>query len=153
MLPVLRITKTFVAWFSLVSIIVTGFASSVSAGGAPFTNVTPAGFTWWKNGQSGTNILLASNAPLGVQSKFFIVEPGDKADSYLVAWMGGGEIVWQGGVKAGGLEWQAKLAKGGGRRGLIATSSDRQWTFAAIAPEGEWAQVAGFYNSILKGAK
>ena len=120
-------------------------------GNVPFATSTPTGYAWWCNSGATTCLLLPSEVASGPQGKFFLVTQGNRREALLVAWMGGGESVWQGGLKAANMEWQATLAAGSGRRGLIGASQSGGWTFAAVAPESDWGQAAGTYNAILRG--
>jgi len=116
----------------------------------PFTGNAPSGWQWWR-GEPGF-MLLPDDASTGDQGRFFLVVPGNRVDEWLPGWMGGGEIVWEGQIEANGATWDTRLARGGGKRGLVGVSQDGQWTFAAVSPEGQWQSAdAALYNAILKG--
>jgi len=121
---------------------------SAAQGALPFTGPAPKNFAWWCSAEAC--LLLPSDARPGSQARFFMVSAGNRVDALLIAWMGGGDVIWQGGVKASNLEWQAKLARGNGRR-AFAGSNGEAWTFAAVSPEGQWGQDAVVYNALLRG--
>jgi hypothetical protein len=146
-----RIVCVVVAALLALAAPVLGGHSARAQSGMPFAASAPNGYSWWCNPEKTACVLLPAETSPGPQPRFFLVTPGNRKDALLIAWMGGGESVWQGGIKAASMEWQATLATGAGRRGLIGASSGSGWTFAAVSPEDQWAQVASVYNAILRG--
>jgi hypothetical protein len=131
------------------AVLLSAIGAAVSAQGAlPFTAQAPQGFAWWCSAEAC--LLLPSDARPGSQARFFLVSAGNRVNALLIAWMGGGDVIWQGGIKASDLEWQAKLARGNGRR-AFAGSNGEAWTFAAVSPENQWGQDAIVYNALLRG--
>lgn len=139
----------------LVVVVLLACTAYVNAAPAPFTGFTPSGYEWWSQlGHPALYVLLPVDARVGTQTAFFYVELGDTANATVAAWIGNGEkVLRQDEFEAQGKKWQARWVSGSGRRGLIGTSADKQWTFVAIAPEGEWDQFAATYSDILNGGR
>jgi hypothetical protein len=133
----------------------TTLSNSIGAQGqgvAPFADYAPPDWGWWC-GDEGC-LLLPNEAEPGSQERFFLVTRGDRIHGeWLPGWMGGGEVTWQGPIEVAGLEWDAQLAQGNGRKGLIGISTDRAWSFAAVSLENNWEADALVYNAILRGGQ
>ncbi len=141
--------RSWLRWLILLGLLL-GLSQPVTAqSNIPFTGYTPANWSWWCS-ENGC-LLLPTDAASGAQARFFLVAQGDPSEAWLPAWLGGGEVTWQGAIKAGGQEWNARLAQGSGRRGLISVNRDRTWALAAIAPADQWAALAPLFNLVLKG--
>ena len=117
----------------------------------PVVNNALSGWEWWREGD--TFILLPLDAGPGPQARFVLVMPGgDQADAWLPAWFGGGEVVWQGELRAQDVAWAGRLAQGNGYRGLLARTADGMWSAALMSPVSQWHAHAPLYNALLKGA-
>lgn len=136
-------------WLLLVLLLLPNAAFAQSR--PPLVEYTPAEWSWWCGGD--TCILLPQASGVGPQGRFMLVSPGQRTGDYLSAFMGGGEIIWQGGMVTPVVTpvntWDAVLVTGNGARGLCAESTDQAWTVCAIS--SAWSADARVYNTVLKG--
>ena len=119
----------------------------------PLASYTPAEWAWWCDATDTRCVLLPEASVPGSQTRFLVVAAGQRQTAYLSAFLGGGEVLWQGPVILDDTPWEGQLAAGEGARGLCAVSSDPAWTVCAVSPESRWTHDAPLYNTVLKGGQ
>lgn len=118
----------------------------------PLVDYTPPAWTWWCDTAETRCVLLPQASALGEQTRFVVVAAGHRQAEYLTAFLGGGEVTWQGPVMLDAdTPWDGQLVAGNDARGLCLVSPDLAWTVCAVSPESLWPHDAPVYNSLFKG--